>query len=149
MVRKGHHGEGISQTAVTLLQHAGLKATKARMAIIHVFLHHKKPMDIRALATKLGGDAHLATLYRTAERLASAGILTRVNLGSDSAHYELHDASHHHHHAVCTNCGRVEDIELCKKNELENEALRSSKFFKTLDTHALEFFGRCVTCIKK
>ncbi|NCN52549.1 transcriptional repressor [Candidatus Parcubacteria bacterium] len=130
-----------------LLQHAGLKATGSRIAILEVFLGSSKPISIDTLEQTIRTDAHLATLYRTVERLLAAGILMRVNLGDETPYYELRDEEHHHHHVVCTDCGRIEDIELCHDDSLEKEALHASKFFHRLDTHALEFFGTCTSCV--
>jgi Fe2+ or Zn2+ uptake regulation protein len=56
----------------------------------------------------------------------------------------LCEPAHHHHHAICERCGRVEDVD-CAAMEQFAEALRSLHGFE-LDGHAMEFFGRCSTC---
>jgi Fur family ferric uptake transcriptional regulator len=51
---------------------------------------------------------------------------------------------HHHHHAICRACGRVEDVD-CTAVEQFAESLRTANGFQ-LDGHAMEFFGRCAAC---
>lgn len=149
MPRGKHTHHRKTEDIPALLKSAGLKATSARSAILSVFIDCTQPLSIQDLAERLGNDAHQATLYRAVERLVAAGVLLQVNLGTDSAHYELRDETHHHHHAICTDCGRIEDVQLCENVALEKEVLQSLRHFKTLRTHSLEFFGQCVTCINK
>jgi Fur family ferric uptake transcriptional regulator len=58
--------------------------------------------------------------------------------------YMLCEPRHHHHHAICRTCGRVEDVD-CAAMEQFAESLRAHNGFE-LDGHAIEFFGKCGAC---
>jgi Fur family transcriptional regulator, ferric uptake regulator len=86
----------------------------------------------------------LSTVYRTLERFASKGDVTvRVDPAGEST-YMLCKPEHHHHHAICKICGRVDDVD-CTAIEQFSESLRSLSGFM-LEDHAMEFFGRCKAC---
>lgn len=86
----------------------------------------------------------LSTVYRTLEYLHARGDVTaRVDADGESA-FVLCEPQRHHHHAICTACGRVEDVD-CAAVEQFADGLRSRNGFE-LDGHAMEFFGRCRTC---
>lgn len=132
------------------LREAGLKATTPRLVVLEVLARTKKPMGVPELQQALAkGDADTVTLYRILEDFSAAGIVRRVDLRHGHADYELVHAGphgHHHHHIVCTSCGRIEDIDACAGKPLEAEALRASTHFKTIEDHSLEFFGVCAEC---
>ena len=96
-----------------------------------------------AVAKKSGMD--LVTVYRTLASFEKAGIVKRVDLRADAVLYELNDE--HHHHIVCTNCGTVEDFELCDMEALTKKIAQKSKHFKTIQEHTLELFGICTQCV--
>ncbi len=86
----------------------------------------------------------LSTVYRTLEHLLSKGDVTvRVADDGESA-YMLCEPTHHHHHAICRSCGRVEDVD-CSAIGQFAESLRSIHGFE-LDAHKMEFIGRCQAC---
>jgi Fe2+ or Zn2+ uptake regulation protein len=96
------------------------------------------------LAKKLKKSLDEATVYRALEALASSGIIRRVDLGHSHAHYEFEKS--HHHHIVCTDCGVVEDIEVISVEKELEKMTGSSKQFKSIYSHNLEFFGSCKSC---
>ena len=109
-----------------------------------IFTKSKKPMDAESVYRKLAGkNFDQATIYRTLTAFEKSGILKKVDLRKDSAHFEL--ADEHHHHIVCTSCDAVEDFE---NKELEKvlAKVKLSKF-KNIKEHSLEFFGLCRVCL--
>lgn len=86
----------------------------------------------------------LSTVYRTLEHLREKGEATvRIDDTGESSY--MHCApEHHHHHAICRGCGRVEDVD-CTAVEQFAESLRAIHGFK-IDGHKIEFFGRCAAC---
>ena len=76
----------------------------------------------------------------------AAGIVRRYNLGHGHIDYELADRPHHHH-AVCTDCGLVEDLVDCDETcDFEKAMTRKSKQFKDLRQAPMTFFGVCRSC---
>jgi len=91
-----------------------------------------------------GGRVSLSTVYRTLDRLHEKGDVTSRPDAEGEATYMLCEPARHHHHAICGECGRVEDVD-CAAIELFSESLRTLHGFE-LDGHAVEFFGRCRDC---
>ena len=92
----------------------------------------------------------LSSIYRSLTVLDEAGVLRKHHDADGLARYELAEwLAGHHHHAVCGECGAVEDIELTPGQE---EALHTmvSTLSRTTDWelngHTLEVEGRCAAC---
>lgn len=132
-----------------LLKNAGMKVTKARLAVCDILRATQKPLAIQDVLKNLGRQSvNQATVYRILEAFASAGLVRRVDLQHDHAHYELVDSTRDHHHVICTSCARVEDVEV-DDEALLRSVLKQSKRFTSMSHHALEFYGLCVQCGKK
>ena len=95
----------------------------------------------------------LATVYRTLELLERMGLLLKFDFGDKRARYELSQdpgGPRHHHHLVCTGCGRIidytdfvaEEKELLKKAE----SGLSKKYNFVINNHVINFYGRCEKC---
>ena len=98
-------------------------------------------MSIKQIAQRLrDNNIDLVTLYRNVESLQKLGKVKQINLNDRQSYYELNGGIHHHH-LVCTNCGRLEDIEVEEIN-LNKAFLKNHGFAKVTD-HSLEFFGIC------
>ncbi len=91
-----------------------------------------------------GARVSLSTVYRTLDRLRTKGDVTARTDPEGEATYMVCEPARHHHHAICANCGRVEDVD-CTAMEQFAESLRLLHGFE-LDGHAMEFFGRCRAC---
>ena len=129
----------------TVLRQKGLKATPARLAVLDVFEHAKKPLSIREVAKALKADnPDLATLYRNVESLVSLGLLKEIFFTSNMAHYESAKLAHHHH-IVCKVCGRIESIQMCLAAKPQRQIIQAAHFGK-IESHSLEFFGICKKC---
>lgn len=83
-----------------------------------------------------------ATVYRAVELLTRHGLLARMHL--DGYHgYTVCDDSHHHH-LLCSTCGRVAPVD-ASGIEAEIQKLAERLRFR-VDTHTLEFSGICEMC---
>jgi len=129
-----------------LLRDAGLRVTSGRLLLLDILNREKKPLSVKKLEERMEGALNHVTLYRALEALDTAGIVSRVNLNHDHAHYELAIGRDHHHHAVCRTCGLVEDIKVPHGDQLEKHATKSAKGFVLIDRYSLEFFGLCKAC---
>lgn len=120
-----------------------LKITPIRVKLLDALEHAKKPLRVKDVIKIVKSD--IVTVYRNLENLMKLGLVARVFLDQKEAYFEL--ASHkHHHHAICENCGRVEDIRDLIHNKLDKAALKQSGF-ASVNRHSLEFFGICKQCI--
>lgn len=100
--------------------------------------------EIHDALKRSGARVSLSTVYRTLDRLAGKGDVTVRADAEGEATYMLCEPAHHHHHAICGKCGRVEDVD-CAAMEQFADSLRKLHGFE-LNGHALEFFGRCRSC---
>ena len=133
------------------LHEAGFRVTESRLAIAELLEHAHQPVSTLALAEALVPKMlDLATLYRTLNAFKEKELVRQVNLDARFASYEwVEDAHEHHHHLVCQSCGLIEEIPECELTPLETRILKRSEQFAQIESHSLEFFGTCKTCVKK
>ena len=81
----------------------------------------------------------LATVYRTLELLAEIKVVDKINFGDGVARFDLRKegAKHFHHHLVCMECGKVDEIHEDLLPQVE-ERVETEYNFKILD-HRLTF----------
>lgn len=128
-----------------ILQTAGLKSTEARLALINLLKKENDPLDAFSILNNLhseGVKADQATIYRILEILTQKGVIKRLEFGEGKYRYELQ--KNHHHHLICSSCGKIEDVEGEYLKNLENQ-IRNKKGF-LVKSHSLEFFGLCRNC---
>ncbi|MES2668199.1 MAG: Fur family transcriptional regulator [Patescibacteria group bacterium] len=130
----------------SLLRMAGLRATPGRISLLNILAKEAEPLAVPQIEKRMRGALNHVTLYRALEALEKAGIVSRVNLEHDHAHFELAHGRPHHHHAVCRSCGLVEDIEVPHHASLEKEAMKETRGFASIERYSLEFFGTCRAC---
>jgi Fe2+ or Zn2+ uptake regulation protein len=124
-----------------ILQDAGSKVTTGRLLLLEKLAKESKPLSALRLQKKLDGALDKVTLYRALQSLTKVGVLRQVDFRHDHTHYELNLYRRHHHHIVCTHCGKIEDAQCTLKPSLKKDSS-----FKTILDHAVEFFGVCVRC---
>jgi len=100
--------------------------------------------EIHRRLRRAGERVSLSTVYRTLDHLRAKGDIAARADTAGEATFMLCEPAHHHHHAICANCGRAQDVD-CAAMEQFAESLRKRHGFR-LDDHALEFFGRCRSC---
>ncbi len=141
--------EELHLTASQRLRSQNLRYTPSRRALVEILACSDRPLTIPEI---LEHDSSLAqsSAYRNLTELIEAGIVHRLIAGDEYSHFELtEDLTSHHHHLVCTQCGRVADITL--SDEVERsidralEAAASSVGFLA-EHHRLDVLGRCATC---
>lgn len=121
--------------------------TRPRELIAAVLAREPRFLSAAQIFSRLkrsGAGVSLSTIYRTLERLRAKGEVTERADEDGEATFMLCEPARHHHHAICGECGRVEDVD-CTAMEQFSESLRSLHGFE-LDGHAMEFFGRCRAC---
>jgi Fe2+ or Zn2+ uptake regulation protein len=131
-----------------VLRKSGYKATPSRLAILDALRRAKAPMSAQQVIEALPNGIDQATVYRTIKSLKGKGILKQIDLRHNHAYYELAELEEHHH-LICVECGRVEDVHRCGIEDMQSAVLRSSKHFAEIKTHALEFYGLCRMCAAK
>ncbi|MBN1224720.1 MAG: transcriptional repressor [Candidatus Aminicenantes bacterium] len=96
----------------------------------------------------------LSTIYRTLNLLVRTDFLNQIHIGDGQSRYEFKsgEKDEHHHHLICTKCGRIIDYNDFLEEELElvNKAEKSvaGKYDFIIHDHNIDFFGICRQCQK-
>ena len=136
------------------LRRRGLKVTNQRLLVLETIAdrpgQHLTAEEIYELTKEKYPEIGLATIYRTVQVLVELGVIDKVSFDDGFVRYELGDAGqdsrHHHHHAICQNCGRVFSFEGDLLETLE-EALYDTIGFVVTD-HEVKLTGYCRECAK-
>jgi Fe2+ or Zn2+ uptake regulation protein len=142
------HAE-IHRTVAERLQQARQRYTSARRNLVDLLLDLGRPVTIPELVDG-GARQAQSSLYRNLAVFEQYGIVRRLVAVHDVARYELdEELMGHHHHLVCSQCGRIDDVTLPPDFEtsLEDGADEvGTAMGYALDGHRLELVGLCGTC---
>lgn len=135
------------------LHAASYKLTPQREATVLVLLEHEadhlSAEDVFLLVKDKSPDIGLATVYRTLELLTELKIVDKINFGDGVARFDLRKegADHFHHHLICIECGKVEEIQEDLLGDVER--IVESRWQFTIKDHWLTFHGICKDCKSK
>ncbi|WP_419919354.1 Fur family transcriptional regulator [Candidatus Poriferisocius sp.] len=123
--------------------------SRGRRKLVEVISSSGQPMTLPEI---VAADPDLAqsSVYRNLDLMVRCGIIRRINSGGERIHFELAEPLlEHHHHLICTSCGKIEDIHL--DNDLEDFVDRSldkitERTGFTPTHHSLDLHGHCADC---
>ena len=128
------------------LEGAGHRLTDPRRAVAEMIAErdgHFTAADLVDEARTHHPGMGRATIFRALDLFTSLRLVERVDLpAGDHAYVACEPA--HHHHAICTTCGRSLDVEDLGLSDVLGEIGRRSGFRVT--AHRLEIFGLCAEC---
>jgi Fur family ferric uptake transcriptional regulator len=130
----------------TVLDDAGYRLTEARRGIADLIERrtgHFTAADLVADARRRRLGIGRATIFRTLVVLAELAAVERIDLPTGEHAYVACEPAHHHH-IVCSNCGRSRDIDDAGWRAVVSDIERRSGY--RIDDHRLELFGRCPDC---
>jgi Fur family transcriptional regulator, ferric uptake regulator len=135
-----------AQGLITALGRAGYRLTEPRRALAALIAGRENHFTAAELVTeakrrRLGVGR--ATIFRTLELLETIGRLERLDLPSGEHAYVACERSHHHH-VVCSRCGRATQIDDAGLRLVVEEVARRTAY--RVDEHRLELFGLCPAC---
>ena len=135
---------------IGLLKRQGSKITKARLLLIEVLQKQHSPLtetELRFRLSLLGAKVNKTTVYRELAHLKAQRIVHEIDFGDGKKRYEL-ASSNHHHHAVCLNCKKIEDVPVGEDVAHIEKRFKKQRHFQ-ITSHSLEFFGLCKSCSAK
>lgn len=125
----------------------GPRMTRQRAAVVEVLRETDKFASAKTIHDELtarGESVGLTTVYRTLQSLAEVGAVDVLHSPDGESLYRDCLTGHHHHHLVCSECGRSEEIE---GGPVEKWAeVVASRFGYQLIGHDAEVYGVCRTC---
>ena len=128
------------------LRSVSLKATPARLGVLRLLESANMPVDVSAMSQYLQEnniEVDKATVFRIINLFTERGLTKQIRLNEGKFRYELASRKDHHH-LVCENCGRIEDIN-CSIDEVDREIKAKKQF--AVKHHSLEFYGICRSCL--
>ena len=93
---------------------------------------------------ELGSPIGLATVYRALSDLATEGDADSMQSADGENLYRACRTAAHHHHLVCTECGRTVEIEAQPVEEWASRVAAEHGF--TQPRHLVDIFGLCAAC---
>jgi len=133
----------------TILRQHGYKFTPQRRIVIQTVASSQDHLTPAAIYEKVHQERPnigLVTIYRTLDILAKLGLICELHAGGSCRSYTT-GASEHHHHLICTNCGKVVDFSGYDLSQLEQRLSLETGF--DIEDHLLEFVGLCQACQKE
>ena len=138
-----------------LLREKGLKFPSQRLMVLNILSahgdEHLTVEEIYDLAKEESPEIGLATIYRTVQVLLELHVIEKVTFDDGFARYELNGeetgSGHRHHHAICTQCGKVYSLETDLLDTLEKQVFESLGFEVT--DHEVKLYGLCSACRRK
>lgn len=127
----------------------GQRYTSGRRKLVEVLVDAGRPLT--AAEVLVEGDLAQSSAYRNLAVLEACGVVHRVAGSDEFARFELAEdlTDHHHHHLICTSCGRVDDFTVSDRLEASLEVAMDRVAASTgfvPDHHRLDLFGRCASC---
>jgi len=132
-----------------ILRQRGFKLTPQRQAVLNAIAKshdHLTPAAIYDRVRQGHPGIGLVTIYRTLDILTELGLICKVHAEGNCRSYLMRRPSEHHHHLICSGCGRVIDFTECDLSKLEQKLSQETNF--EMEGHLLEFYGRCQNCQK-
>lgn len=123
--------------------------TASRRSLIEALSAAGRPLTIPEILDQ-APEVPQSSAYRNVTALIEAGVVRRVAGTDDHGRFELaEELSSHHHHLVCSGCGRVEDVHASPRLERAMaEAARGvaeEQGYEVTD-HRLDLVGLCPDC---
>jgi Fe2+ or Zn2+ uptake regulation protein len=130
------------------LRERGLRATSQRLVMNRLLRERNRHVSAEQLldeaSERLPGIS-LPTVYATLELFEQLGIVRRVNGGGGTLLWDTRADTHHH--MICRNCGRIEDMETPLDLERARRSAARSGF--QADRAEVVVSGLCASCARK
>ncbi|MFD1440338.1 Fur family transcriptional regulator [Lacticaseibacillus hegangensis] len=137
-----------ARIAIEKMKQSGMRVTKQRRALVAYLDKSGRFVPVtqldRYMRSQYPGLSH-DTIYRNVKAFEQLGIL-ESDVENEQAIVKLQcDFQHpHHHHFICTNCHRVQEVKMCPLEYFEDQ-LPGAK----IASHNFELYGLCAECAQK
>jgi len=124
-----------------------LGLTKQREVVLQVIRDAEKHLTANEVfdrAKQLLPTISFATVYNSLRFLKDAGHIGEISFGNGASRFDA--LTSRHDHAICTNCGKLVDMEIELPGEIVELATKFSKF--KLESIELTLRGLCPECNK-
>jgi Fur family ferric uptake transcriptional regulator len=131
-----------------ILRASGLRATGPRCAVLAWIDKHPHATADKTLRGVRAGDGNVSrqSVYNVLDSLVEAGLARCIRPAGHPARFERR-AGDNHHHFVCRDCGRTEDVE-CVVGAAPCLTASGDAHF-AVDEAEVIFWGRCSSCARE
>jgi len=139
----------VHQQIAARLKPLDQRYTEGRRRLVDALVSAGRPLTLPDIVAS-APDLAQSSAYRNLDVLEQSGVVTRISVGNDHAHFELAESLlGHHHHLICVECGTIEDVHLDDEIEaVVDEGLKkvaTAVGFTPLH-HSLDLHGTCRNC---
>lgn len=133
--------------AIDTMKQNGLKETDKRREMLSILLEQEGYLSAREVQEKLQTkfpSISQDTIYRNLNLFSDLGIVESTELNGEK-HYQF-SCKHqgHHHHFICSNCGKTIPFDMCPMDFFKDQLPGYS-----ILSHRFELFGLCDECSEK
>ncbi len=133
-------------SALDQTDHRSTAPRRAVAALIAEQPGHFSAADLVVAARRRRLGVGRATIFRTLDLLSELELVERIDLPSGEHAYVACEPAHHHH-VVCSRCGRSREIDDTGLRAVVRGVARRTGY--VIDGHRLELFGRCPDCVAR
>ena len=133
---------------IETLREAGYRLTPQRLMVLQAIAGrggHQTAEAIHQEVVKTSPYVDIATVYRILQLLKRLHLVTEIDLGGNSARYEVAEPNKHHH-MVCKECGHTFDLSPSYLEEFRARLIKEFGFEPDLEHFAIG--GLCAGCIQ-
>jgi Fur family transcriptional regulator, ferric uptake regulator len=144
-LRNRNDNRYLGQVAAAI-QHRSTRQSGAVTGALRAAGGFRSAQELYAALRGQGERVGLSTVYRHLQALADLGVVDVIHTpeGESTYRYCGEARQAHHHHLVCRECGRAEEI---NGRTIEQWASKIAEKFGYTDVdHTVEVFGVCAAC---
>jgi Fur family ferric uptake transcriptional regulator len=133
----------------TVLHDTEHRVTRQRRLLLEIIRaqgEHLDAEELYRLARRQYPRLSRSTVYRTMRLLCDLGMIDEVHLGEAHHHYEIKERVHHHH-LICSGCGKVLEFETPRAEKLAADVAKAHGF--ELREIRIDLTGYCADCRHK
>ncbi len=130
--------------ALNVLKNNGYKYTGKREELLRILDHEKRYLTAKEMLEMIQEDypsISFDTIYRNLALFQELGILEATQLDGERMYRLSCPTNDHHHHLICTECGKTKPIDMCP---MQTDMQTPSDF--TITGHKFEIYGYCAEC---
>jgi len=123
-----------------------MRLTTQRQIILEELLKvssHPTANEVYDMVRKRLPRIGLGTVYRNLELMAESGMILKLEVGGTQKRFDA--TTKPHYHVRCTECGRVDDVDMPVQQEINESAAQASHY--QILSHHIEFTGLCSDCL--
>ena len=138
---------------IDIIHKSTYKLTPQRDIIVKILEENKdrhlSAEELYFIVKEKAPDIGIATVYRTLDIFYELQILEKISFSSGVSKYHLLQKEDEiiHHHLICTNCNKIEQVSNPLFDKL-NKYIKSEYGFK-IQNNSLSFYGLCKECLEK